>query len=152
MIGAESFVPGDFSMIYMVDETRIMLFLLAKVSSLDISQSVHGPGGPRLALFDGFVTALGIITLGLTVLQPDKFPIMGWGLFCGFYLGVMEAAMLGLPLLGVDLSYEDSLAIRLFPLLLLSVEQHEKLGIKTGCCSAKGGDDDGDPSGQKRWI
>lgn len=96
---------------------------------------------------DGFVTALGVITSGLTVLQPDKFPVTGWGLFCGFYTGVMGAAMLGLtiavasvPLLGVDLAYDDSPAVRIFPMLLLSAEQREKLGLKGGCCGAKGGD------------
>ena len=83
---------------------------------------------------DGFVTALGVITSGLTVLQPDKFPITGWGVFCGFYLGVMGAAMLGLtialssvPLLGIDLSYDDSPVVRIFPLLILSKEQRDRI-------------------------
>jgi hypothetical protein len=93
---------------------------------------------------DGFVTALGAITSGLTVLEPSKLPVTGWGLFCAFYIGVMGAAMLGLtiavasvPLLGVDLSYEDSPVVRIFPMLLLSAEQREKLGIVGGCCGGK---------------
>jgi len=105
-------------------------------------------------LLDGFVTALGVITSGLTVLQPDKFPVTGWGLFCGFYIGVMGAAMLGLtiavasvPLLGVDISYEDSPAVRIFPMLLLSKEQRDRLEIK-GMCDPPGDDDD-DKEGAK---
>eukprot|EP00976_Prorocentrum_cordatum_P072717 1180821-Prorocentrum_minimum.AAC.1 len=85
---------------------------------------------------DGFVTALGVMTSGLTVLEPGKSPETGWGIFIGFYIGVMGAAVLGLviavasvPLLGMDLSYDDSPVVRIFPRLLLSREQRAKLGL-----------------------
>lgn len=85
---------------------------------------------------DGFVTALGVITSGAFALNPTNAPVTVGGIFCGFYLGIMGAAMLGLtiavasvPLLGFDLSYKDSPAVRVFPLLLLSVEQRNKLGL-----------------------
>ena len=98
---------------------------------------------------DGFVTALGVITSGAFAMNPANAPVTGWGIFCGFYLGVMGAAMLGItiaiasvPLLGMDLSYDNSPAVRVFPLLILSAEQRERLGIGQGT-SAKS---DADPS------
>lgn len=94
---------------------------------------------------DGFVLTLGSITSSLTVLPGTPVAETTAGIVVGFYTGMISAAFLGLiiavasvPLLGVDLSYDNSPVVLAAPMLLLSAAQRKRLGIADGCLARKG--------------
>lgn len=94
---------------------------------------------------DGFVQTLGAITSSLTVLPDTPVAQTTGGIIVGFYAGILSAAFLGLiiaiasvPLIGVDLSYDNSPVVLAAPMLLLSRAQRKRLGIADGCCARKG--------------
>ena len=47
-------------------------------------------------------------------------------------------AVASVPLLGVDLSYDNSPVVLAAPMLLLSAAQRKRLGIADGCLARKG--------------
>lgn len=91
--------------------------------------------------WNGFVMVLGEVTSSATVLpdQGKMGPATSGGRFVGFIVGVVAAAILGIiiaiasvPLLGFDLAYDNTAAVRGNPRLLLNMEQMEKIGVSMG--------------------
>jgi len=113
--------------------------------------------------WNGVVLVLGEVTSSATVLpnQSKLGPDTTGGIIVGFIVGVLAAAILGIiiavasvPLLGFDLKFDNTHAVRSKPTMLLTKEQQRRLGIELGASekgTVKSGwmPDTGDKNGTK---